>query len=138
CNDYRQVMKLDSKIYVAGHTGLAGSAIWRELERSGFTNLIGRTHHELDLLDAKKVALFFGETKPEYVFMAAAKVCGIVTNDQYPADFLFQNLQIQNNVIHIAYEAGVKKLIFLGSSCIYPKLAPQPMKEEYLLTGPLE
>jgi GDP-L-fucose synthase len=123
---------------VAGHRGLVGSAIWRELQRRGFTRLIGRTHAELDLLDAAAVRNFYAHGKPEYVIDAAAKVGGILANDQHPAEFLFQNLQIQSNLIHGAYQAGVRKLLFLGSSCIYPRLAPQPMKEEYLLTGPLE
>lgn len=131
-------MNYDAKIYVAGHRGMVGSAIWRELERQGFKNLVGRAHKELDLLDATAVSLFYAEQKPEYVFVAAAKVGGILANNEQPADFLFQNLQIQNNLIHGAWKAGVKKLLFLGSSCIYPKLAPQPLKEEYLLTGPLE
>jgi len=117
---------------------MVGSAIWRELKRGGFTHLLGRSHAELDLLDASAVAKFFAEQKPEYVFVAAAKVGGILANDRHPADFLFTNLEIQNNLIHGAYQSGVKKLLFLGSSCIYPKLAPQPLKEEYLLTGPLE
>ena len=128
----------DARIYVAGHRGLVGSAIWRELQRLGFTALIGRTHAELDLLDAAAVQGFYAQAKPEYVVDAAAKVGGILANDQHPAEFLFQNLQIQNNLIHGAYQAGVRKLLFLGSSCIYPRLAPQPMKEDYLLTGPLE
>src|ERR1017187_2039679 len=128
----------DARIYVAGHRGLVGSAIWRELQRLGFTALIGRTHAELDLLDAAAVQGFYAQAKPEYVVDAAAKVGGILANDQHPAEFLFQNLQIQNNLIHGAYQAGVRKLLFLGSSCIYPRLAPQPMKKEYLLTGPLE
>lgn len=128
----------DARIYVAGHRGLVGSAIWRELQRRGFTRLIGRTHAELDLLDAAAVRSFYAHGKPEYVIDAAAKVGGILANDQHPAEFLFQNLQIQSNLIHGAYQAGVRKLLFLGSSCIYPRLAPQPMKEEYLLTGPLE
>src|ERR1017187_46537 len=128
----------DARIYVAGHRGLVGSAIWRELQRLGFTALIGRTHAELDLLDAAAVKRFYTQEKPEYVVDAAAKVGGILANDQHPAEFLFQNLQIQNNTIHGAYQAGVRKLLFLGSSCIYPRLAPQPMKEDYLLTGPLE
>ena len=128
----------DARIYVAGHRGLVGSAIWRELQRLGFTALIGRTHAELNLLDAAAVQGFYAQAKPEYVVDAAAKVGGILANDQHPAEFLFQNLQIQNNLIHGAYQAGVRKLLFLGSSCIYPRLAPQPMKEEYLLTGPLE
>lgn len=128
----------DARIYVAGHKGLVGSAIWRELVRQGFTRLIGRSHAELDLLSGNAVRQFYVEQKPEYVFVAAAKVGGILANDRHPAEFLFENLEIQNNVIHGAYQHGVKKLLFLGSSCIYPKLAPQPLKEEYLLTGPLE
>ena len=131
-------LEYNSPIYVAGHRGLVGSAIWRELERAGFTNLIGRTHAELDLLDATAVADFYAEAKPAFAFVAAAKVGGILANDTRPAQFLYENLQIQNNLIHGAYQSGVKKLIFLGSSCIYPKLAPQPLKEDYLLTGPLE
>jgi GDP-L-fucose synthase len=132
------LMNENSRIYVAGHRGLVGSAIWRELQRQGFGNLIGRTRQELDLLDAGAVKKFFAETKPEFVFIAAAKVGGIYANDTQPAAFLFENLQIQNHLIHTARETGVKKLLFLGSSCIYPKLAPQPLKEEYLLSGPLE
>ena len=128
----------DARIYVAGHRGLVGSAIWRELQRQGFTGLIGRTHAELDLLDAAAVRDFYAQEKPEYVVDAAAKVGGILANDQRPAEFLFQNLQIQNHLIHGAYQAGVRKLLFLGSSCIYPRSAPQPLKEEYLLTGALE
>lgn len=128
----------DSKIFVAGHLGLAGSAIWRELERNGFQRLVGKSRKELDLQDTTAVHAFYRAEKPEYVFIAAAKVGGIYANDTQPADFLFQNLQIQNNLIDGAYRAGVKKLLFLGSSCIYPKLAPQPMKEDALLTGPLE
>jgi len=133
-------MKLEknARIYVAGHRGLVGSAIWRELQRQGFTNVIGRTHAELDLLDIAAVRAFYATEKPEFVFVAAAKVGGILANNTYPAQFLYENLQIQNNLIHGAHEAGVQKLLFLGSSCIYPKLAPQPLKEEYLLTGPLE
>jgi GDP-L-fucose synthase len=128
----------DARIYVAGHRGLVGSAIWRELQRRGFTRLIGRAHSELDLLDAAAVRKFYAQEKPDYVFDAAAKVGGIQANDQHPAEFLFQNLQIQNHLIHGAFQAGVRKLLFLGSSCIYPRLAPQPLREEYLLTGPLE
>ena len=128
----------DSKIYVAGHNGLAGSAIWRELQRQGFTNLIGRRSAELDLSDKAAVDRFFDAERPEYVFLAAAKVGGIKANNDFPGDFLFRNLAIQNNVIDAARRFGVRKLLFLGSSCIYPKLAPQPLKEEYLLTGPLE
>ena len=131
-------MNQDSTIYVAGHRGLVGSAIWRELTNGGYRNLIGRTRKELDLLDERAVREFYEKTQPEYVIVAAAKVGGILANNTYPADFLYQNLQIQNNLIHGAYRSGVKKLLFLGSSCIYPKLAPQPLREEYLLTGPLE
>ena len=128
----------NARIYVAGHRGLVGSAIWRELQRRGFTGLIGRTRAELDLLDEVGVREFYAQTKPEYVIDAAGRVGGILANSQHPAEFLFQNLQVQNNVIHGAYLAGVRKLLFLGSSCIYPRLAPQPLKEEYLLSGPLE
>lgn len=127
-----------SRIYVAGHRGFAGSAICRRLQRDGFHNLILRTRGELDLLSSSAVEAFFENEKPEYVFLAAAKVGGILANNSYPADFLRDNLVIQNNVIDAAYRFGVKKLEFLGSSCIYPKMAPQPIKEEYLLTGPLE
>jgi GDP-L-fucose synthase len=132
------LMNENSQIYVAGHRGLVGSAIWRELKRQGFKNLIGRTRQEVNLLDAAAVQKFFAETKPEFIFYAAAKVGGIHANNTQPAAFLFENLQIQNNLIHTAYQMGTRKLLFLGSSCIYPKLAPQPLKEEYLLTGPLE
>jgi GDP-L-fucose synthase len=131
-------MNQDARIYVAGHRGLVGSALWRELERQDFKRLIGKTRRELDLLDAAAVQKFFAAEKPEYVFIAAAKVGGILANHNQPADFLLENLQIQNNLIENARRAGVAKLLFLGSSCIYPKLAPQPIKEEYLLTGPLE
>jgi len=131
-------MKKDSKIFVAGHRGLVGSAIMRQLEKGGFTNVITRTRAELDLLSQTAVALFFEIEKPEYVFLAAAKVGGILGNKKYPADFIYQNLTIQNNIIESAHQHKVTKLLFLGSSCIYPKLAPQPIKEEYLLTGPLE
>lgn len=131
-------MEKTALIYVAGHRGLVGSALVRALESQGYTNLITRSHSELDLLDQRVVADFFATEKPEYVFFAAAKVGGIMANKTYPADFISQNLQIQNNVIHSAHVTDVKKLLFLGSSCIYPKLAPQPIKEEYLLTGPLE
>src|SRR6266567_3305541 len=127
-----------ARIFVAGHRGLVGSAIWRELDRRGFKNLIVRTRSELDLLDASAVRVFYEREKPEYVFVAAAKVGGILANAEHPAAFLYENLQIQNNLIHGAYEGGARKLLFLGSSCIYPKLAPQPLKEDYLLTGPLE
>jgi GDP-L-fucose synthase len=132
------LMNENSRIYVAGHRGLVGSAIWRELQRQGFKNLIGRTRSEVNLLDAAAVQKFFAETKPEFVFIAAAKVGGIHANNTQPAEFLLENLQIQNHLIHAAKLSGVRKLLFLGSSCIYPKLAPQPLKEEYLLTGPLE
>ena len=131
-------MKINSRIYVAGHRGLVGSAIIRTLEQKGFENLITRTHAELELLDAVAVQKFFAETKPEYVFLAAAKVGGIHANSTYPADFMRENLLVQTNVIHEAWSHGVEKLMFLGSSCIYPKLCPQPIKEEYLLTGELE
>ena len=131
-------MKINSRIYVAGHRGLVGSAIIRALEQNGFENLITRTHAELELLDAVAVQEFFAETKPEFVFLAAAKVGGIHANSTYPADFMRENLMLQTNVIHEAWRHGVEKLMFLGSSCIYPKLCPQPIKEEYLLTGELE
>jgi GDP-L-fucose synthase len=131
-------VKLDSKIYVAGHRGLVGSAIVRVLRKAGHKNLILRTHAELDLMDARAVADFFAEQRPEYVFLAAAKVGGIVANNTLPAEFIRENLAIQTNVIHEAWRAGVKRLLFLGSSCIYPRDCPQPIKEEYLLTGPLE
>jgi GDP-L-fucose synthase len=131
-------MQKDSRIYVAGHRGLVGSAIWRELIRQGHAHLIGRSHSELDLLDQTAVEQFYQQERPEYVFVAAAKVGGILANDQQPAAFLYENLQIQNHLIEGARHSGVKKLLFLGSSCIYPKLAPQPLKEEYLLTAPLE
>ena len=127
-----------ARIYIAGHRGLVGSAIWRELQRGGFVNLIGRSHAELDLLDVGAVRSFYAEQKPDYVFVAAARVGGIVANNTKPAQFLYENLQIQNHLIHGAFRAGVKKLLFLGSSCIYPKLAPQPLREGHLLTGPLE
>ena len=128
----------NARIYVAGHRGLVGSAIWRALTQAGFTQLIGRTHAELDLLDTVAVRRFYETERPEYVFIAAARVGGIKANNDNPASFLYENLQIQNNLIHLAKESGVRKLLFLGSSCIYPKLAPQPMKEDALLTGPLE
>lgn len=131
-------MKKEDKIFVAGHRGMVGSAIFRALKAQGFTNLIVKTHADLDLMDQKKVAKFFEDEKPDYVFLAAAKVGGMVANDTYSADFIYQNLTIQNNVIHNSYLSGVKKLCFLGSSCIYPKLAPQPIKEESLLSGYLE
>ncbi|GAB6614585.1 GDP-L-fucose synthase [Bacillus cereus] len=131
-------MKKDSRIYVAGHRGLVGSAILRKLEEQGYTNLVYKTSKELDLRDPKQVEEFFQVEKVDYVFLAAAKVGGIVANNQYPADFIRDNLMIQTNVIDSAYRSGVEKLLFLGSTCIYPKLAPQPLKEEYLLTGELE
>lgn len=131
-------MNHDSKIYIAGHRGMVGSAIWRALEAEGYSNLMGRTSKELDLRNQQQVSDFFENEKPEYVFLAAAKVGGIHANNVYRADFLYDNLQIQNNIIHSAWQHGVKKLLFLGSSCIYPKMAPQPLKEEYLLSGPLE
>ncbi len=131
-------MEKDSKIFVAGHRGMVGSAITRKLESLGHNNLVLRTSAELDLRKQQDVADFFEAEKPEYVFLAAAKVGGIMANNIYRGQFLYENLMIQNNVIHNAYTSGVKKLMFLGSSCIYPKFAPQPLKEEYLLTGVLE
>ena len=131
-------MNLDAKIYVAGHRGLVGSAIVRNLEDKGYTNIIYRTHKELDLTNQEAVRTFFEKEKPEYVFLAAAKVGGIHANNTYPADFIYDNLMIQNNVIKAAHDFKVEKLLFLGSTCIYPKMAPQPIKEEYLLTGSLE
>ncbi len=131
-------MEKTSKIYVAGHRGLAGSAIMRALADNGYTNIITRTREELDLLNQQAVTDFFATEKPEYVFLAAAKVGGITANKTYPAEFIYENLQIQTNVIHAAHVNKVTKLLFLGSSCIYPKMAQQPIKEEYLLTGPLE
>ncbi|OGP93219.1 MAG: GDP-fucose synthetase [Deltaproteobacteria bacterium RBG_16_48_10] len=131
-------MNKDSKIYIAGHTGLVGSAILRCLQSQGYKNFILRTHQELDLEIQKDVEDFFEKEQPEYVFLAAAKVGGIYANNTYPAEFIYNNLIIQTNVLHSAYLHGVRKLLFLGSSCIYPRLAPQPMKEEYLLTGLLE
>jgi GDP-L-fucose synthase len=137
-NPAGQSLPRRARIYVAGHRGLVGSALWRELERQGFHDLIGRSRQELDLLDADAVAKFYAETRPEYVFVAAARVGGILANDTQPATFLYENLQMQNHLLHGAWRAGVKKLLFLGSSCIYPKFAPQPIREESLLTGPLE
>jgi GDP-L-fucose synthase len=131
-------METNSKIYVAGHRGLVGSAIIRNLKEKGYNNIIYRTHSELDLTDQAAVRDFFNKEKPEYVFLAAAKVGGINANNTYPADFIYENLMIQNNVIKAAHDIKVKKLLFLGSSCIYPKLASQPIKEEYLLSGYLE
>lgn len=131
-------MELNSKIYIAGHRGMVGSAIMRNLQAKGYTNIVTRTSAELDLRNQQAVADFFEKEKPEYVFLAAAKVGGIQANNVYRADFIYENLMIQNNVIHEAYASKAKKLMFLGSSCIYPKMAPQPLKEEYLLTGLLE
>ncbi|GGI23105.1 GDP-L-fucose synthase [Pedobacter mendelii] len=131
-------LEKNAKIYVAGHRGMVGSAIYRKLQKEGYTNLLTKTSAELDLRNQQAATDFFETEKPDYVFLAAAKVGGIIANNTYRADFLFENLAIQNNVIHNAYLTGVKKLMFLGSSCIYPKLAPQPLKEDYLLTGILE
>ncbi|MEL6837362.1 MAG: GDP-L-fucose synthase, partial [Bacteroidota bacterium] len=131
-------MEKNAKIYIAGHRGMVGSAIMRRLQQEGFNNVIGRTSRELDLRVQPEVERFFQLEQPEYVFVAAAKVGGILANNSYRAEFLYDNLMIQNNIIHQAHRHGVKKLLFLGSSCIYPKLAPQPLKEEYLLTGLLE
>jgi GDP-L-fucose synthase len=131
-------MNKDSKIYIAGHRGLVGSALARRLETRGYKNIIGRTHAELDLRKQSDVQAFFAAEKPEFVILAAAKVGGIYANSTYPAEFIEDNLLIQNNVIHNAWKNNVKRLLFLGSSCIYPKACPQPIKEEYLLTGPLE
>ena len=132
------MMKKESKIYIAGHHGLVGSAIWRDLQAKGYSNLIGRTHKELDLLDGAAVKAFFDEEQPEYVVLAAAFVGGIMANSIYRADFIYNNLQIQQNVIGESYRHGVKKLLFLGSTCIYPREAPQPMTEDVLLTSALE
>ncbi len=131
-------MEHSSTIYVAGHRGLVGSALVRRLTEQGYTNIITRTHAELELTDQAAVDAFFAEIKPEYVFLAAAKVGGIMANNTQPAEFIYGNLMVQTNVIESAHRHGVKKLLFLGSSCIYPRLAPQPIKEEYLMTGPLE
>src|SRR5512139_3300395 len=131
-------MDKHAKIYVAGHRGLVGSALMRNLKGRGHANLVTRTHAELDLTDQAAVEAFFEEEKPDYVFLAAAKVGGIHANNEYPAEFIRDNLAIKTNIIHAAYRNKVRRLLFLGSSCIYPKLAPQPMKEEHLLTGPLE
>lgn len=132
------MMKKDAKIYVAGHRGMVGSAICRELKRQGYTNIITRTHAQLDLCRQDAVDAFFAEEKPEYVFLAAAKVGGIQANSEAPADFMYQNMMLEMNVIHSAWRTGCRKLEFLGSSCIYPRMAPQPMKEDCLLTSPLE
>ncbi len=131
-------MNKNSKIYVAGHTGLVGSAIWKNLQQKGYSNLIGKTVDELNLMDPAAVDAFFAAEKPEYVFLAAAKVGGIVANNTYRGQFIYENLMIQNNVIHHAWKYNVKKLLFLGSTCIYPREAPQPMPEDSLLTSPLE
>lgn len=131
-------MKKESRIYIAGHRGMVGSAIYRKLQSEGFVNLIKRTHSELNLTRQAEVEAFFEKEKPEYIFLAAARVGGILANNTYPAEFIYQNLQIQNNVIHCAFQCGVKKFLFLGSSCIYPKECLQPMQENYLLNGPLE
>ena len=131
-------MNKESKIYIAGHRGLVGSAIVKNLEAKGYTNLVYRTHHELDLLNQEAVATFFKAEKPEYVILAAAKVGGIVANNTYRADFIYENLAIQNNIIHQSYLNSIEKLLFLGSTCIYPKEAPQPMREDSLLTSSLE
>jgi GDP-L-fucose synthase len=131
-------MEKDALIYIAGHRGMVGSAIHRNLRKKGYTNFLLRAHHDLDLVNQAAVEDFFKAHKPEYVFLAAAKVGGIVANNSYRAEFIYQNLMIQNNVIHAAWRNQVKKLLFLGSSCIYPKMAKQPLKEQYLLEGPLE
>lgn len=135
---FNSYVEKDSKIYIAGHRGMVGSALHRKLQEKGFHNFVLRTSKELDLRNQQAVSDFFQTEKPEYVFLAAAKVGGIVANNNYRADFLYENLAIQNNIIHSAYQTNVKKMMFLGSSCIYPKLAPQPLKEEYLLSGFLE
>jgi GDP-L-fucose synthase len=132
------MMNLNDKIYIAGHRGMTGSAILRQLKAEGYKNLLLRTSSELDLRDQKSVSEFFEKEKPDYVFLAAAKVGGIIANNTFKGDFIYENLMIQNNVIHQSYVNNVKKLMFLGSSCIYPKMAPQPLKEEYMLTGELE
>jgi GDP-L-fucose synthase len=131
-------MQKNARIFIAGHRGLVGSAIRSGLEQQGYSNLLLRTHAELDLTDREATRDFFREQRPEYVFLAAAKVGGILANDTYPADFIRENLEIQTNIIDASYRENVKRLLFLGSSCIYPKMAPQPIKEEHLLTGPLE
>lgn len=131
-------MEKQKKIYIAGHRGMVGSAIYRKLKQEGFNNIVVSTSDKLDLRDQQQVAAFFAAEKPDYVFLAAAKVGGIVANNTYRAEFIYDNIMIQSNVIHQSYLNGVTKLMFLGSSCIYPKMAPQPLKEEYMLTGPLE
>ena len=134
----KTIMSKDSKIYVAGHTGLAGSALWRLLQKKGYTNVIGKTHKELDLEDEAAVRAFFKKEKPEFVFIAAAKAGGIKDNSEKPAEFIYKNLRMQNNLIDASHQEGVKKLLFLGSACIYPRLAPQPMEESSYMTGALE
>lgn len=131
-------MEKQSKIYVAGHLGLVGSAILRKVQQNGYKNIIVKTREELDLLDQKSVEEFFANERPEYVFLAAARVGGILANKTHKAEFIYENIQIQNNIIHFAWKTRVRKLLFLGSSCIYPKFCPQPIKEEYLMTGALE
>ena len=135
---YKITMNKNDKIFVAGHRGLVGGAIMRKLQSSGYSNIVTKTRQELDLLNQSAVDEFFNKEKPDYVFLAAAKVGGIGANSTYPADFIYQNMMIGYNVVHASYKSCVKKLLNLGSSCIYPKMAPQPLKEEYLLTGPLE
>ena len=132
------MMEKKSRIYVAGHKGLVGNAVLQKLQRQNYSNIIARTREQVDLKEQNEARRFFEKEKPEYVFLCAAKVGGILANASYPAQFIYENLAIQNNVIHLSYKYGVKKLLFLGSSCIYPKLAPQPVKEEYLLSGYLE
>lgn len=132
------MMRKDAKIYIAGHRGMVGSALVRKLKAEGFNNLLLETRQKMDLTQQQVVADFFQRERPDYVFLAAARVGGIVANQNHPAGFMYENLMIQNNIIHQSYVSGVKKLLFLGSSCIYPKHAPQPIKEEYLLTGALE
>ncbi|MBT3311591.1 MAG: GDP-L-fucose synthase [Desulfobacterales bacterium] len=134
----RNIPEYNSRIYVAGHRGLVGSSILDKLRAEGYTNILTRSHSELDLMDQEKVKFFFEKEKPEFVFLAAARVGGILANNTYPADFIYENLVIQNNIIHQSFINDVQKLIFLGSSCIYPKLCHQPMREEYIMTGPLE
>lgn len=133
-----KTMEKNAKIFVAGHRGLAGSALVRELERQGHTHILAKTHGELDLENFAEVSRFFSEERPDYVFLAAARVGGILANNTYPAEFIYKNLMIQNHVIHSSWMHGVRKLLFLGSSCIYPRLCPQPMREDHLMTGPLE
>src|SRR3990172_8356410 len=131
-------MRKDEKVFIAGHQGMIGSAIMHRLKKDSFSNLITKTSSELDLLNQQDVADFFGAEKPEYVFLAEAKMGGILANSQHPAEFIFHNIELQTNVIHSAWKSGVKKLLFWGSNCIYPKECPQPIKEGYLLTGALE